>query len=85
LVPGSGRNDHDAAAVRSTFTAKPQCGIFYFEIEIVSKGRDGYISIGFCDADASMDKLPGKHIRLLTRASEGVLRFQLAPKKNFRT
>ncbi|KAI8576371.1 hypothetical protein K450DRAFT_192816 [Umbelopsis ramanniana AG] len=56
---GSGRNDHDAAAVRSTFTAKPQCGIFYFEIEIVSKGRDGYISIGFCDADASMDKLPG--------------------------
>ncbi|KAI9288999.1 hypothetical protein BC943DRAFT_300991 [Umbelopsis sp. AD052] len=56
---GSGRNDKDAAAVRSTFTAKPQCGIFYFEIEIVSKGRDGYISIGFCDADASMDKLPG--------------------------
>lgn len=60
LLLGTGRNNHDAAAVRSTFTAKPQCGIFYFEIEIVSKGRDGYISIGFCDADASMDKLPGK-------------------------
>ncbi|GAB5590488.1 hypothetical protein Unana1_05388 [Umbelopsis nana] len=56
---GLGRDDNDAAAVRSTFSAKPQCGIFYFEIEIVSKGRDGYIGIGFCDADSTMDKLPG--------------------------
>ncbi|KAH8554030.1 hypothetical protein BGW37DRAFT_483215 [Umbelopsis sp. PMI_123] len=56
---GSGRDEREAAAIRTTFTAKPQCGIFYFEIEIVSKGRDGYISIGFCDADTAMDKLPG--------------------------
>jgi hypothetical protein len=65
LISGSGRNNHDAAAVRSTFTAKPQCGIYYFEIEIVSKGRDGYISIGFCDTDASMDKLPGKTYQIV--------------------
>jgi hypothetical protein len=62
---GLGRDDNDAAAVRSTFSVKPQCGIFYFEIDIVSKGRDGYIGIGFCDADSTMDKLPGELCFLL--------------------
>jgi len=28
-------------------------------VEIVSKGREGYIGVGFCTADVNMDRLPG--------------------------
>ena len=28
-------------------------------MEIVSKGREGYIGVGFCTADVNMDRLPG--------------------------
>ncbi|CAO3660215.1 unnamed protein product [Umbelopsis ramanniana] len=38
---------------------RPQCGIFYFEVEIVSKGRDGYIGIGFCWQSNLLNRLPG--------------------------
>jgi hypothetical protein len=35
--------------------------VFYWEIEIVSKGRDGYIAIGFMERSASLNRLPGMH------------------------
>ncbi|CAO3646056.1 unnamed protein product [Cunninghamella blakesleeana] len=38
---------------------KPQCGIFYFETEILSKGEDGYIGIGFFTKTNDLDRLPG--------------------------
>lgn len=38
---------------------RPQCGVFYFEIRVVSKGDDGYIGIGFCGPDEELDRLPG--------------------------
>ena len=28
-------------------------------MEVVSKGREGYIGLGFCTADVNMDRLPG--------------------------
>lgn len=56
---GVGKDDTDAASVRSNFPMRSQCGIFYFEVEIVSKGRDGYIGIGFCWQSNLLSRLPG--------------------------
>ncbi|KAI9146426.1 concanavalin A-like lectin/glucanase domain-containing protein [Paraphysoderma sedebokerense] len=56
---GTGRSDSDAAAVRANYSMPSQCGIYYFEVEIVSKGRDGYIGIGFCSGNVSLNRLPG--------------------------
>ncbi|ORY05429.1 SPRY-domain-containing protein [Basidiobolus meristosporus CBS 931.73] len=56
---GTGKSDNDAAAVRSNHAMPPQCGIFYFEVEIISKGRDGYIGIGFSTHGVSLSRLPG--------------------------
>lgn len=43
---------------------KKQCGIYYFEVQIISKGIDGHIAIGFCRKINSLDRLPGmKYIK----------------------
>ncbi|RKP09466.1 concanavalin A-like lectin/glucanase domain-containing protein, partial [Thamnocephalis sphaerospora] len=56
---GSGKSDDDAAALRANRPMPIQSGIFYFEVEVISKGRDGYIGIGFCSAGVSLKRLPG--------------------------
>ncbi|KAJ3050020.1 hypothetical protein HK097_009001, partial [Rhizophlyctis rosea] len=56
---GTGKSDSDAAAVRANTPIPPQCGIYYFETTIVSKGRDGYIGIGFCTRSVALGRLPG--------------------------
>ncbi|KAJ3130194.1 hypothetical protein HK098_005441 [Nowakowskiella sp. JEL0407] len=55
---GDGKKD-EAGTVRSNFPIPPQCGLYYFEVEIISKGRDGYIGIGFGDKHVTLSKLPG--------------------------
>jgi hypothetical protein len=66
VLAGLGRDETDASSVRSAFSAKSQCGVFYYEIEIVSKGRDGYISIGYCEEETPLDKLSGNFIHTIT-------------------
>ncbi|KAJ3351665.1 Ran-binding protein 9 [Allomyces javanicus] len=56
---GTGRSDQDAASVRANHPIPPECGIFYYEVEIVSKGTDGYIGIGLCGPHVSLNRLPG--------------------------
>ncbi|KAL6714092.1 hypothetical protein ACLMJK_008586 [Lecanora helva] len=51
--------EHEAAATRSDHPMPPQCGIYYFEVYIDSKGKDGMIGIGFSGASASLERLPG--------------------------
>lgn len=51
--------DHEAAAVRSDHPMPSQCGIYYFEVNIISKGKDGMIGVGFSGSKASLEKLPG--------------------------
>ena len=42
VVPaGSGKNHKDAASVRTAHPIPAACGVYYFEIKVVSKGRDG--------------------------------------------
>lgn len=38
---GSGKNHKDAASVRTAHPIPAACGVYYFEIKIISKGRDG--------------------------------------------
>ena len=34
-------HDHEAAAARADHPMPPQCGIYYFEVTIISKGKEG--------------------------------------------
>lgn len=42
---GTGKSDHDAGTVRANYPINPSCGIFYYEIKVLDKGRDGYVKI----------------------------------------
>lgn len=38
------KHDHEAAALRADHPMPTQCGIYYFEIKIESKPKEGYVS-----------------------------------------
>ncbi|KAM4643412.1 ran-binding protein 10-like isoform 3-T3 [Amazona ochrocephala] len=57
---GHGKNHKDAASVRATHPIPTACGIYYFEVKIVSKGRDGYMGIGLSAQGVSTNRLPGQ-------------------------
>ena len=40
---GSGKNHKDAASVRAAYPIPAACGVYYFEVRVISKGRDGYV------------------------------------------
>ena len=42
LGPGK-PHEHEAAAVRADHAMSPQCGLYYYEVTIVSKGKDGCV------------------------------------------
>ncbi|XP_022691543.1 ran-binding protein 9-like isoform X1 [Varroa jacobsoni] len=59
---GTGKNHKDAASVRATHPIPAACGIYYFEVKIVSKGRDGdsvYMGVGLSAHGVNMNRLPG--------------------------
>eukprot|EP00038_Savillea_parva_P031779 m.90395 g.90395 ORF g.90395 m.90395 type:complete len:431 (+) comp9858_c0_seq2:253-1545(+) len=56
---GRGDSDKDAASVRANHPISPSLGLFYFEVTIRDKGRDGYIGIGLCTASTNTNRLPG--------------------------
>ena len=59
MYVGPGRSDSDAAAIRSNIPVPPQIGIYYFEVKVSSKGREGYIAVGFAIKSASLGRLTG--------------------------
>ncbi|KAF8887755.1 hypothetical protein BD779DRAFT_1440522 [Infundibulicybe gibba] len=48
-----------AAAARTIYSIPPACGIYYYEVEILSKSQKGQISIGFAAHDVKLSRLPG--------------------------
>lgn len=56
---GAGKSHRDAASVRTDFPIPVLCGIYYFEVKIISKGRDGFMGIGLSKSDVSLNRLPG--------------------------
>mmetsp|Transcript_46829 Transcript_46829/g.83979 ORF Transcript_46829/g.83979 Transcript_46829/m.83979 type:complete len:572 (-) Transcript_46829:1018-2733(-) len=56
---GPGDNDSDSAQIRSNHAIPVECGLFYFEVRIISKGKDGFMGIGVSTKDVRTNKLPG--------------------------
>jgi len=63
-LAGPGKTDADAAAIRANHPIPSACGIYYFEAEVISKGRDGYMGIGLCWDNVAMSRLPGTPSRV---------------------
>jgi hypothetical protein len=42
----SSSGEKDAAAARTAHCIPPACGIYFYEVEIVSKGQKGYVVFG---------------------------------------
>ncbi|KAL9115929.1 MAG: hypothetical protein Q9227_000297 [Pyrenula ochraceoflavens] len=49
----------EAAAVRSDHRMPFQSGIYYFEVTISAKHKDGTVAVGFSGSKASLERLPG--------------------------
>src|ERR1044072_1796929 len=43
----SSEDNEDAAAIRANYPVPSQCKLFYFEIEIIDKGKNGYVGYIF--------------------------------------
>ncbi|XP_022094479.1 ran-binding protein 9-like isoform X1 [Acanthaster planci] len=58
---GVGKTHKDAASVTTAHPIPASTGIYYFEVTIISKGRDGYMGIGLSTEDFvnNMNRLPG--------------------------
>ncbi|KAI9722138.1 MAG: hypothetical protein M1828_004820 [Chrysothrix sp. TS-e1954] len=56
---GVNKTQDDAAAVRADAAMPQECGIYYFEVTILSKGRDSQIGVGFSAAKVALNRLPG--------------------------
>lgn len=41
---GLSKNEHEAAATRADHPMPPQCGIYYYEVTIVAKGKEGSVT-----------------------------------------
>ncbi|CAI2172501.1 9571_t:CDS:2 [Funneliformis geosporum] len=56
IRPGEVKN---CAAIRANHPIPEQCGLFYFEIDIIDVGKNGQIGIGFSTQSASLNMMPG--------------------------
>jgi len=59
LYNGQGKNHKDAGSVRANYPIPVACGLYYFEIKVITKGRDGYMGIGLSDQGTNLNRLPG--------------------------
>ncbi|XP_016929635.3 ran-binding proteins 9/10 homolog isoform X1 [Drosophila suzukii] len=55
---GVGKQHSDAASVRTAYPIPSSCGLYYFEVRIISKGRNGYMGIGLTAQQFRMNRLP---------------------------
>ncbi|KAL3132475.1 hypothetical protein ABBQ32_009024 [Trebouxia sp. C0010 RCD-2024] len=56
---GPGDEDKDAASVRADYSVPFDVSLYYYEVQVVNKGRDGFVGIGFSTQDVSLNRLPG--------------------------
>ncbi|KZF24307.1 SPRY domain-containing protein [Xylona heveae TC161] len=56
---GPSKSHDEAAAVRADRPMPPECGIYYYEVTVISKGKEGLIGVGFSGPNVSLNRLPG--------------------------
>ncbi|GAX74886.1 hypothetical protein CEUSTIGMA_g2332.t1 [Chlamydomonas eustigma] len=56
---GPGEDDRQAATVIANHPVPMDCPLFYFEITVISRGREGFIGIGFQTEEVNLGRLPG--------------------------
>ncbi|KAJ2004157.1 hypothetical protein H4R26_002672 [Coemansia thaxteri] len=56
---GPGRQDQDAAMVRSNYSIPVHTGVYYYEVMIKSRGQSGYIGVGLSQGGVGVHRLPG--------------------------
>lgn len=58
-LSGHIKNSDEAAAIRADHPAPREVGIYYFEVQILSKAKDGLVGIGFNGRKTALTRLPG--------------------------
>ena len=53
------KSTDDAATVRTNHPIPKQCGVYYFETTILSRGKDHLVGVGFSTSKPSLNRLPG--------------------------
>ncbi|KAF2868555.1 Ran-binding protein-like protein [Massariosphaeria phaeospora] len=57
---GTQKPTDEAASVRADYPMPRQCGIYYYEVTVVSKGKDGRtIGVGFSATKIALNRIPG--------------------------
>ena len=56
---GVAKGDHEAASVRADHPMPKEVGMYYFEVTVLSRGKEGWIGIGFSGKRVSLNRLPG--------------------------
>lgn len=55
----SSKNDGEAAAIRADHPMPKEVGLYYFEVTILTRTKDGDIAIGFSTRKAQLNRFPG--------------------------
>lgn len=53
-------DEKQCCALKTNYSIPKLCGIYYYEVKVIETGANDCISIGLCDADASLNKMPGQ-------------------------
>ncbi|KAK0344079.1 hypothetical protein LTR59_009833 [Friedmanniomyces endolithicus] len=56
---GATKTADEAASIRTDHAMPRECGIYYFEVTVLSRGKDGLVGIGFSTRKAALNRLPG--------------------------
>ena len=56
---GVTKTSDEAASVRSDYPMPKEVGMYYFEVTVLSRGKEGLIGIGFSGRKVNLNRLPG--------------------------
>ncbi len=56
---GVTKSQDEAASVRADHHMPKEVGLYYFEVTVLSRGKDGLIGIGFSGRKVNLNRLPG--------------------------
>ncbi|RIB23992.1 concanavalin A-like lectin/glucanase domain-containing protein [Gigaspora rosea] len=70
-VDYTGSDDYEAAIVQANNPIPSQCAIFYFEIKIINKEKNGMIGVGYCTKQCDKKKGDSVYINKMLMPGQG--------------